>query len=149
MDDKSLEIIGMHEDINIPKKNISQLRTKTDTGAYNSAIDCCYAEEKEDSEGDTVLSFTLLNPRHKLYTGKKHITKKYKVKKVRSSNGIETLRFQVKLRIELKGETFTTTFNLSDRSKMRYSVLLGRKLLANRFLVDVSKRRTLNKSPKT
>jgi hypothetical protein len=140
-----MDIIGIHEEITLSKKRIANLITKTDTGAYNNAIDCCYAEEKENENGDTVLSFTLLNPKHTLYTGRKHATKSYKVKKVRSSNGVETLRFQIKLRIELKGRSFKTTFNLSDRSKMRFPVLLGRKLLAGRFLVDVSKGRKLKR----
>jgi hypothetical protein len=140
-----LEIIGMHEPVNFSEQGILDLPTKTDTGAYNSAIDCCYAEVKEDKDGDTVLWFTLLNPKHRLYTGKEHATKSYKVKKVRSSNGAETLRFQVKLRIELKGRSFKTLFNLSDRSKMRFPVLLGRKLLAGRFLIDVSKGRKVKK----
>jgi hypothetical protein len=140
-----MDIIGIHEEITLSKKSIAKLITKTDTGAYNNAIDCCYAEEKENEDGVTVLCFTLLNPTHKLYTGKKHTTKSYKVKTVRSSNGTETLRFQVKLRIELKGRSFKTTFNLSNRSKMRFPVLLGRKVLAGRFLVDVSTGRKVKK----
>lgn len=143
-----LEIIGMHEVVHFPKKGIAKLTTKTDTGAYNSAIDCCFAEEQESENEDTVLVFTLLNPSSKHYTGKKYSTTDYKIKKVRSSNGIVTRRFQVKMYIELKGFTFKTTFNLSDRSKMRHPVLLGRKLLADRFLVDVSRDRKLKKSKK-
>jgi hypothetical protein len=140
-----LEIIGMHEPVHFSEQGILDLPTKTDTGAYNNAIDCCFAEEKENIDGDSVLCFTLLNPKHTLYTGRLHTTKSYKVKKVRSSNGTETLRFQVKLRIELKGRNFKTTFNLSDRSQMRFPVLLGRKILAGRFLVDVSKGRKVKK----
>lgn len=140
-----MDIIGIHEEITLSKKRITKLVTKTDTGAYNNAIDCCFAEEKENGDGETVLCFILLNPKHTLYTGRIHTAKSYKVKKVRSSNGTETLCFQVKLRIELKGRNFKTTFNLSDRSKMRFPVLLGRKILAGRFLVDVSKGRKVKK----
>lgn len=141
-----LEIIGIHECIHIAKHGIHDLPCKTDTGAYNSAIDCCFAEEKISEEGSKVLTYILLNPKNEYYTGRKFTTKNFKVKKVRSSNGIETLRYQVKLRIELKGRSFRTTFNLSHRSAMRYPVLLGRKMLADRFLVDVSRKRKLKKS---
>ena len=140
-----MDIIGIHEEITLSKKRITKLITKTDTGAYNNAIDCCFAEEKKNEDGDTVLCFILLNPKHTLYTGRLHTTKSYTVKKVRSSNGTETLCFQVKLTIELKGRNFKTTFNLSDRSKMRFPALLGRKILAGRFLVDVSKGRKVKK----
>ena len=136
----SLKTIGMHERIDIPKQGLENLPTKTDTGAYNSSIGCSYTEEIETKEGNKVLSFILFNPKSQYYTGNKYITKHYKVKKVRSSNGIETYRYQVKLRIQLKGKSYRTTFNLSNRSKMRYPILLGRKLIAGRFLVDVSKR---------
>ncbi|MFT4598338.1 MAG: hypothetical protein ACJAR8_000667 [Bacteroidia bacterium] len=145
MTNHTLEIIGMHEPVNFSEQGIVDLPTKTDTGAYNSAIDCCYTEEKENEEGGKVLYFTLLNSTNEHYTGQKHSTSDYKVKKVRSSNGIETYRYQVKLSVGIKGRHFHTTFNLSDRSKMRYPVLLGRKLLADRFLVDVSKHRKLKK----
>lgn len=146
MSKHTLEIIGMHERINLPKQGIEELPTKTDTGAYNSAIDCSFAEEKINEDGHKTLTFTLLNPSNEYYSERKFTTKHYKVKKVRSSNGVETFRYQVKLRIELKGQSYRTTFNLSNRSKMRYPVLLGRKFLADRFLVDVSKGRKIKKS---
>ena len=146
MSNKKLHIIGIHELINIPKHELENIPTKTDTGAYNSAIDCSFVEEKENDQGEAILSFILFHSKSKYYTGKKYNTKRYKVKTVRSSNGIETNRYQIKLRIELKGKSYRTTFNLSSRSKMRYPVLLGRKFLANRFLVDVSKGRKLKKS---
>ena len=47
MDASSLNILGMHEEINLPQVGIFKLKSKTDTGAYNSAIDCCYSEERE------------------------------------------------------------------------------------------------------
>lgn len=148
MKKKKLKIIGIHEEIDFPKHNIERVPSKTDTGAYNSAIDCSYAEVKLNKNAEEVLHFILLSPHHKHYTGKVHRTKRFKTKTVRSSNGIETQRFQVKLRIELKGESFRTTFNLSSRAKMRYPILLGRKFLAGRFLVNVSKNRKVKKNPK-
>ena len=139
----SLEVIGMQEEVNFPKKGIFNLISKTDTGAYNSAIDCCHTEEKTNEKGKKELHFILLSPQHGDYSGKIHKTTNYRVKKVRSSNGIDTYRYQIKLKMELNGRCFKTTFNLSDRSKMRYAVLLGRKMMAGRFLVDVSKNRKL------
>jgi hypothetical protein len=143
---KPLSTIGIHEQIHIPKSNITSIECKIDTGAYNSAIDCSYTNESHNENGDPVLTYTLLNENHQSYTGKKLSTKKFKSKEVKSSNGIKTIRYQIKLSIEIKGKKIKSTFNLSDRKNMRYPVLIGRKVLANRFLVDVSKNRKLKKS---
>ena len=142
----SLSIIGIHEEINLPHVDISKLKSKTDTGAYNSAIDCCYAEEREATDGQPVLVFILLNQNHPQFTGKEYTTSSFKTKKVRSSNGIVSNRYQVKMDVEINGQRFRTTFNLSNRSKMRFPTLLGRKLLANRFIVDVTKNRNPKKT---
>lgn len=139
------KIIGIHEYITLPKAGIQRLESKTDTGAYNSAIDCCFVEEIQGKDGTLLLRYILLNEKHPLYTGTVHSTKHFKIKKVRSSNGIETPRYQIKLKVVLKNQVIITTFNLSNRSAMRYSVLLGRKLLASRFLVDVSLNRKIKK----
>lgn len=144
METSSLSILGMHEEINLPQLDIFQLKSKTDTGAYNSAIDCCYSEERETPDGQNILVFILLNKNHPQYTGKEHTTSSFKTKKVRSSNGIVTNRYQIKMDVEINGHSFRTTFNLSNRSKMRFPTLLGRKLLGNRFIVDVTK----NRNPK-
>jgi hypothetical protein len=140
-----LDIIGMHESLSLPTHRILNLKAKTDTGAYNSAIDCCYSEEREGANGEKILVYVLLNKDNPLYTGEEHTATKFGIKKVRSSNGIVTHRYQVKLDVELNGHSFKTTFNLSNRSKMRYAVLLGRRLLAHRFVVDVAKGRRVKK----
>lgn len=149
LSDKKLSVIGIHEEVDFPKQDLENLASKTDTGAYNSAIDCCSAEVKKNKKGENVLHYILLNPNRKEYTGQVYKTKKFKMKTVRSSNGTVTKRYQVRLRIELKGNSFRTTFNLSNRSKMRYPVLLGRKFLANRFLVNVSRNRKVKVKSKT
>jgi hypothetical protein len=48
------------------------------------------------------------------------------------------MRYVIKTKVTLFGKTFKTEFSLADRQQMRYPVLLGRKLLRNRFIVDVS-----------
>jgi hypothetical protein len=43
------------------------------------------------------------------------------------------------LEIALGGQTFITAFTLADRSQNNFPVLIGRRTLKNRFLIDVSK----------
>ncbi|MFT4521313.1 MAG: hypothetical protein ACI8ZN_000242, partial [Bacteroidia bacterium] len=86
------------------------------------------------------LVFKLLDKSHERYTGKDIVTSEFKEKKVTSSFGDYQYRYQVKLKVTVFNQTFNVAFNLSDRKNMRFPVLLGRRFLRNRFVVDVSKK---------
>jgi ribosomal protein S6--L-glutamate ligase len=60
---------------------------------------------------------------------------------VRSSNGTTETRPVITLPTTIAGITITTLYTLTDRSAMRYPALIGRDLLAGRFLVDPSRGR--------
>ena len=125
-------IIGGKEKVNFPEINKFQVLARIDTGAKTSSIHC----EKvwvERIGNRKVLCATLLKKT-------RFVTKfkKFRVKKVKSSNGIEQTRYAVKLFIQVGGALYKTEFTLSNRDKMNYPVLLGRKFLRNKFVVDVS-----------
>ena len=63
----------------------------------------------------------------------------FKMKRVKSSNGKVQHRPSVKVKVEFFGKKYTTVISLTNRSDMKYPMLIGRKFLANKFLVDVSK----------
>lgn len=136
---RSLMLIGITDRIDIPDAEIFALPCKIDTGADSSAIHCERVKIKE-IKGQEFLSFRLLDKKHPLYNGKEFLTANFKEKKVKSSFGDYEFRYQVKLRISLFGQSFNAVFNLSNRKEMKYPVLLGRRFLKNRFLVDVSMR---------
>ena len=60
------------------------------------------------------------------------------VKKVKNAHG-ETLRPVVEAKIVLRKKTLVTTFTVADRSRMKYKVLIGRNILKEGFLIDVTK----------
>ncbi len=62
----------------------------------------------------------------------------HKIKKVKSSNGKTEERIFVKTVIELAGKQYKAELSLTDRKDMKYPMLIGRKYLQGRFLVDVS-----------
>ncbi|MCB9262338.1 MAG: ATP-dependent zinc protease [Flavobacteriales bacterium] len=123
----------------MPEANLVALPCKIDTGADTSAIHCDRIRIKEIN-GKDYLVFKLLDRQHPLYTGKDITTSKYVERKVKSSFGDYEYRYQVILTIVLFGHEYPVPFNLSNRKNMKYPVLLGRKFLKNRFVVDVSKR---------
>lgn len=133
---KSLTTIGRAEKIDLLDFAVLGVPAKVDTGADASSIWTSNVEEKEDG-----LYFTLFGPDSPNYTGiQQRFTKPdYSITRVANSFGHKELRYKVKLRIRVKGRVVRATFTLSDRSQKVYPILLGRKLLTGKFLVDVAK----------
>jgi len=130
----NLPIIGSIEYVKIKDEDI-QIPAKTDTGADASAIWASDFKIEEDGR----LSFVFFDKESELYSGKRHFASNYKVSHVRSSNGQSQIRYCVPLEMTVCGQTFIADFNLSDRSKGRFPILIGRYALKNRFLVDVAR----------
>jgi hypothetical protein len=110
--------------------------TKVDTGADSSSV--WATNINVDKEG--VLSFTLFGKASTLYTGEVITRKDFRVAKVRSSSGHEEIRYRTKIPIRISGKRIKVSFYLSDRSTHTYPVLLGRRTLNKRFIVDVSRK---------
>ncbi|MDX5339701.1 MAG: RimK/LysX family protein [Cyclobacteriaceae bacterium] len=133
-----LKIIGRKEKITIPVLGLNLVWAKIDTGAYTSSL---HAEEirLEEKDGKKMLKFQALLPGHRKFSGKTLSFEKFREKKVKNSFGQTEIRFLIETKVQLAGETFMAEFTLTDRSSMKNSILLGRKILRGKFLVDVSK----------
>ncbi|MDO8966235.1 MAG: RimK/LysX family protein [Algoriphagus sp.] len=132
------KIIGRKEKISLPKVGLKSVWAKIDTGAFTSSLHAEAIREVEE-DGKKVLKFEILMPGHKDFTGKTLSFEEYKQKKVKNSFGQAETRFLIVTKIKIAGETFSAEFTLSDRSSMKNSILLGRKILQDKFLVDVNK----------
>jgi len=132
------KIIGRKEKISVPELGLRQVWAKVDTGAYTSSI---HAENIEVVEvnGIKVLKFFPLLPGHKSFTGKTVTFEKFREKKVKNSFGQAEVRYLIEVSFELAGEKYNAEFTLSDRSNMKNAILLGRKILKDKFLVDVTR----------
>ena len=62
---------------------------------------------------------------------------------VTSSNGQSQERYKIRLLVKLKGKKVRAWFTLADRSTQVYPVLIGRNVLAGKFIVDVKRGSTL------
>lgn len=132
-DEQKLDIIGGTALVTIGDyKNIP---AKIDTGADSTSI---WASNIQIDKNDN-LNFTLFAPGSKFYTGEFLICKEYKATVIRSSNGDEEVRYRTRLPFVINGRKITTPVTLADRSKNHFPILIGRKTLRNKFLVDVSK----------
>lgn len=128
-------IIGRSEVLTFVGTEAIDIPAKADTGAYRSAV---HAENISVDEND-VLSFDLLGG-HPVCGAMVHRVEAEEYQKVWVANsfGHREERFEVKLKVKLGPKIFHARFTLADRSKKIYPILLGRKLLNGRFLVDSS-----------
>jgi len=129
-------IIGRREKITLPEWGLKMISAKIDTGAYTSSIHCDYAVEKEEN-GKMILEFKVLAPGHIKFKDRVIQTDHYTQKKVKNSFGVAEIRYKVNTIVNMFGEEFEAEFTLSDRAKMRNAILIGRKTLKGKFLVDV------------
>jgi len=109
---------------------------KIDTGADSSSI---WASDIHMSKGGT-LSFKLFAEESSFYTGEVIKANVYKVALVRSSTGHEQIRYRTELAVRIGGKRVRILFNLADRSRNAFPILIGRRSLKGKFLVDVAHR---------
>ena len=131
-------IVGRKENITLTAfPGVSPMMAKIDTGAYSNALHVEYLKEIIEN-GQTLLRFSPTGKDSDMYE-----TPHYTTKKVISSNGIAEERFKVDLDIKIKDTVYKGQFTLSDRSRMRVPILIGRKFLNDHhFLVDSTRRFT-------
>lgn len=129
-------VIGRSEELHFIGIDLRNIPAKVDTGAYRSAI---HASDIVLNKDTGVLSFNLLTG-HPVCGIAEHTvqTKGFNKVVVENSFGHGENRYEVKLRVKLASKVFTAQFTLANRSKKVYPVLLGRKLLSHRFIVDSS-----------
>lgn len=130
--------VGRKELVDFPLLGLKAIEAKIDTGAYSTALHA-HKIWTELIDGREVLHFELLDPGNPAYQDVILTTARFYRKNVRSSNGRIEKRFIIKTTIVLGGKKRKTDVSLTNREKMRFPVLIGRKVLKNGFLVDVSK----------
>ena len=126
-------VIGRVERVNFPEFDIIGVPAKIDTGAFRSSI---WASNIIEEAG--VLSFTLLDSSSEWYTGKIYTTTKFEIVEVENSFGHKQERYSVYIKIKMGPKNVVSNFTLADRSMKIYPVLIGRKLLRGRYVVDVA-----------
>lgn len=130
--------IGRKDKADFPELNLENIELKVDTGAFTSSIHCHHIEEYDDN-GDKWIGFFLLDPSHPEYTERKYKSKNYTERTIKNSFGQSEKRFIINTIIFIFGEEYPIELSLSERSEMKSPILIGRKLLNGRFIVDTDK----------
>jgi len=128
-------LLGRTDIVDFPKLDLEGIDIKVDTGAYTSSFHSHSIEVVDDT-----LKCQFLDPKHEKYHKKYFIFKDFTQKKVKSSNGIVETRFTIKTEILIFNKIEEIELTLTERGSMKYPVLLGRKFLSKKFIVDTAKK---------
>jgi hypothetical protein len=140
-------IVGRRELVDFPQFQLRGVEAKVDTGAFTSAIHCSDIHVGTLPDGRPLLRVLLLDDEHPAFHGQPLQFEEFSLRDIRSSNGEVQERYVIQAVIRLFGEDFNTEFSLSDRSDMKYPVLIGRQVLRRaRLVVDVARRNLSYKS---
>ena len=136
--------IGRFEYVGLPELNIPKLKAKVDTGAYRSAIHYTKAEEVMEG-GVRQLEVIFLERGMKYYTGKPIRFDNFTSKTVKNSFGQSQTRYLIQVPLQIGDAEVLADITLSNRSSMKFPILLGRTLLRGNFLVDVARKYMMGK----
>jgi hypothetical protein len=126
--------VGPLLDVDLPLFGIEDLQAKVDTGAFSGALHATRIREVKGKDGKKMLRFAPLGSSdHTIEVDTYHR------RRVRSSNGIAARRYAIDTEVKILGETYPMTITLTNRSSMKYQMLVGRNFLRTHgFLVDVN-----------
>jgi len=137
-------ILGRVDQFDLPELSLYDIKAKIDTGAKTSSVDCFEIIPLKNN----YVKFRVIDSNEsKSY---KYITKPVsRVSNVKSSNGKSQRRYFIYTTIVIYDMTYKLELSLSSRKNMKYPLLIGRELLKQGFIVDVSKENLSYKSKKS
>ena len=135
---KVKEVIGRTVLVDLPRLGFASIPAKTDTGAYYCSLHCHFINIKIE-DGKRVLCFNLLDPSHPEYQDRTiFYRRKFIEKQIKNSFGDSESRFLIHTAVCIHNRRIRAWISLTDRGNMKYPMLLGSRLLRNKFIVDVS-----------
>lgn len=130
-----MNVLGRSDRLDLPQLGLTSIHAKIDTGAYTCSLHC-----QETRVVDGYLEFILLDPEHPEFTGMKFRFSEFDQRDIRNSFGEVEKRFVIVTSVRILDEEITTEFSLCNRGQLKFPILIGRKILRDRFLIDVTKK---------
>ena len=130
-----MNILGRYDRVDLPQLGLYSIHAKVDTGAYTSSLHCHRA-----TVTNGILEFIVLDEEHPEFTGLKFSFSDFEERDIKNSFGEVERRFVITTTLKVFNEDIITEFSLSNRGSLKFPILIGRKILRNRFLIDVTKK---------
>ena len=126
--------VGRLLNVDLPLLGIEAVVAKIDTGAFSGALHATRIREIVSKDGVKSLRFSPLGSKtHTIEVSSYH------KRKIKSSNGLTSIRYAIDTEITILNQTYPITITLANRNPMKYQMLIGRNFLRiHGFLVDVS-----------
>ena len=132
--ERKKRVVGWREHAALPDLKIKQVIAKIDTGASLSSIDASDIKIKKKNKKE-IVHFKVMKRNN---TVKKTSAELFGYKRIRSSDGDVEKRPVIKTELLIDGITKRIELTLTDRGSMDYTMLIGRKALGRRWMVNPS-----------
>jgi hypothetical protein len=130
-----LPLVGWREWVALPDLGISAVKAKVDTGARSSSLHAWDVREVA-RDGESWLHFAVHPLQDDESTPVTCEARWVDEREVRSSNGETELRPYIVTDVVVRGVRYEVELGLARRDEMGFRMLLGRRALRRRFVVD-------------
>lgn len=128
-------LVGALELCDLPQLKLSGLEARVDTGATTSSLHVDNIV-KFKKENENWVRFDIHPDSHDVNKLMVREAKVKSVRKVKSSNATHQSRYVIETDILIAGMQWGIELTLTDRSEMKYLMLLGREAMSGRLIVD-------------
>lgn len=132
---RKLPTVGWREWVNLPGLGISKIKAKIDTGARTSALHA-FSLDPFVENGIQKIRFEIHPMQHNTEEVVSCVADIVDKRPVTDSGGHTEERYVIETPITIAGQTWLIEITLTERENMLFRMLLGRRALRKRFLIN-------------